>query len=159
MKIIREYLPATVDYHINNLYDEISLRSRIMKTALAALGIAALFSLIITMLGVYTAVSYDVKRKRKEIAIRKINGATRKDIIRQFAKLYAVLLILSGLLSVLLYRFIMINLFKNSVTKYPFNTLSEVVIWLLLVLVVTLTIFTQIQKAVSENPADVIKSG
>lgn len=160
MKIIREYLPETVDYQILSLYDDVSKFSNMMRVSFIALAVATIFSLIITLLGIFTAVSYDTKRKRKEIAIRKINGATRKDIAKQFARLYAVLLVLAGVFGGLLHRFIMIVIFEKPtqgvVAAYTIGT--DLIVWLSVVLIVGLTIFTQIQKALSENPAKILKS-
>lgn len=158
MTIIREYLPVTIDYRIISLDDDISIETRLTQKAITLLAIATIFSLIITLLGIYTTISYDVKRKRKEIAIRKINGATRKDIAKSFAKLYSIILLISGFAGILLYRFIITKFYNPSNVKYDFNIGLEFAIWLLLALVVAFTIFAQIQKAVSENPADVVKS-
>lgn len=158
LNIIREFLPETIDYNINSLYDEFRMQSRIMQVILVVLAVATAFSIILSMLGIYTAVSNDTKRKRKDIAIRKINGAKRRDIAKQFARLYTVLLVLAGITGTLLSHFIVISVFDSvEMGTMALRILTDIIVWLLLVVIVVLTIFVQIQKAVNEAPAKVIK--
>ncbi|MBL3945516.1 ABC transporter permease, partial [Bacteroides thetaiotaomicron] len=56
-------------------------------------------SLIITLLGVYAAITLDTERRQKEVAIRKVNGAGMKQIIMLFARLYMLLLIITAILA------------------------------------------------------------
>lgn len=53
-------------------------------------------SLIITLLGVYSAITLDTERRQKEVAIRKVNGAGLKQIIILFARTYIYQLVLSA---------------------------------------------------------------
>ena len=52
----------------------------------------ALVCVVVTLLGVYAAITLDTERRCKEVAIRKVNGAGRRQIFRLFAKTYAWLL-------------------------------------------------------------------
>ncbi|MDO4460902.1 MAG: hypothetical protein Q4C30_00200 [Bacteroidia bacterium] len=55
--------------------------------------ILTLVNIISTCSSLYSAVSLDVRRRRKEVSLRKINGAVASDIFKLFAKDYIVLLI------------------------------------------------------------------
>ena len=46
-------------------------------------------SLIITLLGVYSAITLDTERRQKEVAIRKVNGAGLKHIVCPYVYLSA----------------------------------------------------------------------
>ena len=55
-------------------------------------------SLIITLLGVYSAITLDTERRQKEVAIRKVNGADWKQIILLFARIKIYLLAFSAII-------------------------------------------------------------
>lgn len=59
----------------------------------------SIVSLIITLLGVYSAITLDTERRQKEVAIRKVNGAGVKQIIMLFARMYIGLLIFSAVIA------------------------------------------------------------
>ena len=50
-------------------------------------------TLLISMLGIYSAITLDTEYRRKEMAIRKVNGAGVQQIALLFARLYVVLLV------------------------------------------------------------------
>lgn len=64
--------------------------------------------LVITVLGVYGAISIDTIRKQKEVAIRKINGARLPDIYWLFAKNYLVLFLIASVIGGLISLFVMV---------------------------------------------------
>jgi len=51
----------------------------------------SLLSIFISCMGVFTLVAFMVEQRSKEIAIRKINGATAKDIVMLFAREFSIL--------------------------------------------------------------------
>jgi ABC-type lipoprotein release transport system permease subunit len=52
--------------------------------------IMAFISLLVVVLSIYSTISLDATTKQKEIAIRKINGARKGDILRRFVAPYVV---------------------------------------------------------------------
>ncbi len=121
----------------------------------------AIIAFIITLLGVYSAISIDTSRRRKEMAVRKINGAKTSQITMQFANLYVKLFIVSTVVSIPLSAFII----KQAILSgqplekgagYPI--LFYLFILAVMVVFVSLTIGFKIYGIARENPADVIKS-
>ncbi len=47
--------------------------------------------LLVSVMGIYSTIALDTRARRKEMAIRKINGAKSKDIAMLFARLYIVI--------------------------------------------------------------------
>ncbi len=47
--------------------------------------------LLVSVMGIYSTIALDTRARRKEMAIRKINGAKSKDIVMLFARLYIVI--------------------------------------------------------------------
>lgn len=121
----------------------------------------AIIAFIITLLGVYSAISIDTSRRRKEMAVRKINGAKTSQITMQFANLYVKLFIVSTVVSIPLSAFII----KQAILSgqplekgagYPI--LFYLFILAVMVVFVSLTIGFKIYGIARENPADVVKS-
>ncbi len=154
MLLIREYVPETIPFEIPSLYEKVRQHRVLVDSTVTALLIATLMSLLLTIFGVFTAVNADTKLRRKEIAIRKINGATYRDVLWKYLKLYTITLIAVLITSIPLY------LITVKLLEVPFtNRLGVLLIsWIFIVAFVLLTVFKQIQQTASENPADVLKS-
>ena len=153
MSIVREYLPETIPFPLHNLYDLMRRESIQLIGIIGALAMGTLMSLVITLFGIYAAVSGDTRHRRKEIAIRKINGATYRNILWEYLKQYAVMLAIILVLLVPLYMFTV-----KAVTKELASIGILFITWLTLVPFVLLTIYDLVKKAANENPAKVLKS-
>ena len=64
------------------------------------LGIVSIVCVIISIFGIFSQVTLSCEQRRKEIAIRKVNGATIGSILQMFIKEYFVLLLVSGSYSI-----------------------------------------------------------
>ncbi|MBR5203833.1 MAG: ABC transporter permease, partial [Bacteroidaceae bacterium] len=62
--------------------------------------IFALIALLISCLGLYGISLYDVRQRYREIALRKVHGATLRDLLVLLTKRYAYLLIASFVISI-----------------------------------------------------------
>jgi len=153
MKIIREYLPETIPFSLQNFYNIVQNENMMMHSIVGALAIATFMSLILTLFGIYATVSADTKRSKKEIAIRKINGATHRNILWKYLKQYAIMLVIILAPLLPLYLFTM-----KIMTRKLANIGIVFITWLTLTLFVLFTIYNLIKKAASENPAKVLKS-
>ena len=123
--------------------------------------IVAIIAFIITLLGVYSAISIDTSRRRKEMALRKINGAKTSQITMQFANLYIKLFIISSVISIPLSAFIIKQAILNGQPLEKgtgYAILFYLFILAVMVVFVSLTIGFKIFAIARENPADVIKS-
>ncbi|MDR0726360.1 MAG: ABC transporter permease, partial [Prevotellaceae bacterium] len=115
-------------------------------------------AILISMLGLFGVSLFDIRRRRKEIAIRKINGARIIDIVGLLTKKYFALLGLAFAASTPVALFAIHKYLENFANK------ASISWWLFAVaLVVTLavslcTLLWQTYKAGNENPAEVIKS-
>ena len=124
-------------------------------------GIILFFSivcLVITLLGVYSAITLDTERRQKEVAIRKVNGAGLKEIILLFARLYLWLLgISAGLAFPLIY--IILQAWKEMYLVF-FD--AGILYWGGIMLgvsgITALTVIFRILKIARINPATIIKS-
>lgn len=98
-KIRREVLPESIPYQVRTFLDdihEIQALEYILKDIILFF---AIVSIIITLLGVYSSITLDTEHRKKEVAIRKVNGAGIKEIIWLFARLYITLLVVTAVIT------------------------------------------------------------
>ncbi|MDO4460904.1 MAG: ABC transporter permease [Bacteroidia bacterium] len=67
---------------------------KLTNTVITIIYILTIVNIVSTCSSLYSAVSLDVRRRKKEVSLRKINGAVAKDIFKLFAKDYIILLII-----------------------------------------------------------------
>lgn len=61
--------------------------------------ILATVSMLVCAMSIYSAIALDTRSRKKEMAIRKVNGAKSRDIYRLFGRLYLILLSISLLIA------------------------------------------------------------
>jgi ABC-type antimicrobial peptide transport system permease subunit len=114
-------------------------------------------SLAICLLGIYSAIVMDTEKRRKEIAIRKINGATVKDIIILFGKRYIGLWTAACVLFSPFVYYFGNKWLEKYIERISLNAGLFVAIYLAIMILIVLTIIFQILKVARCNPAEVIK--
>ena len=113
---------------------------------------------LIYVFGFVSLVSLTCEERRKEIAIRKINGATAGDILAMFAKEYFLLLIIGAVIAFTTGFFIMQRWLEQYVKQTSIPAWIYLSIVFVLALVIVLCVGWQVYRASIENPAEVVKS-
>ena len=144
------FMYHTVDDDFSEMYRS-ELRTMKMLT------IFSILSLCLSIMGIFGMVSFMVEKRKKEIAIRRINGAETYDIIVLFVLDFAKILGLACTLAIpvsfiLLFRWIQTYTFRTSLSWWIF-ALVILIVFLLTALLITL----QILLTTRQNPAEVIK--
>lgn len=120
--------------------------------------IASIIMLLITLLGLIGYVEDEILRRRKEIAIRKINGATVKDILFVIAKDFAFIVLPALVLGSIGAHFFSVKWLQQFVARIsPGFPLFFSVCFLLLLLQVV-CICLRSWKVANENPVKSIKT-
>ena len=121
------------------------------------LSLFAFTSIIISLMGVFGIVIFETQYRRKEIAIRRVFGATTSGLLWMFNSRYVQIVGACFLLSVPVAYYIIHEWQKSFVYKAPIGWWVYVSA-LALVLLITLSLVTSRSlKAAHENPADVVK--
>ena len=117
--------------------------------------------LIICLMGIWNAIVLDTRLRQKEVAVRKVHGAKRKDIALLFGRLYLWLLTIATVVSYPLFVVLV-----KSVKKSSFNFLSHIpmdsiyqplALSVAIIALVTLVIISvHIRKVMKVNPAEII---
>ena len=140
---------------VREAYEEY-LRSE--RTLQKLLTVVALACVLITLIGVFAHVSLVCEQRRKEIAIRKVNGATAAGIFRSFLKEYFALLLMACIIAFPLGSVAMQSWVERYVERMAWPWWLYAAILVGLALFVVLCIGRSVWHAARENPAEVIKS-
>ena len=125
---------------------------------LKLLGSLALICTLLSLFAIYSLVSLTCRQRRKEIAIRKVNGANLKDILSMFAKEYTWLLTIASVIAFSISYAIMKHWLESYTLQTPVGWWIFACIFAGIAIVITLSIGYRVWKAANENPADVVKS-
>ena len=121
------------------------------------LGFSAIVCILISIFGIYSLVSLTCEQRRKEIAIRKVNGATISNILSIFFKEYAMLLIVSSLIAFPAGYTIMKHWIETYNRQVSIGALPFILIFAGIEMVITISISWRVWQAARQNPAEVIK--
>ncbi len=121
-----------------------------VHSTITGLLILGLTCLILCISGIYSTAALDTRARRKEMAIRKINGAKAKDIAMLFVKSYIWILIPAILLSTL----ITIGILATQDTTTPTSLLFAGIGISLICIVLTLAY--HIRQVMQVNPSEII---
>jgi len=112
---------------------------------------------LIALFGVYSLTSLTCEQRRKEIAIRKVNGAEVVDIMNIFFKEYLILLALSAFIAFPTGYIIMKRWLETYVKQTSMDAWLFVLIFLIVFVVIAMTITSMVWKEARRNPAGVVK--
>ena len=132
------------------------LRSEEMLTRL--LSFASLVCILTAMFGIYSLVTLTCEQRRKEIAIRKVNGATVWSILFLFFREYLIMLCIAALFAFPITYVIIKQWILNYVRQVSISPLPFILILIGLALTVIAGISWRVWKAANENPTEVIKN-
>ena len=155
---LKESFPPSIQPRISTLLEDIHQAQAIENKMKGIILFFSFVSLIITLLGVYSAITLDTERRQKEVAIRKVNGAGLKQIILLFARMYIYLLAFSAIVAFPL-CYIILQLWKKMyIVFFNDGPLFWIAIFMGVAAITILTIIFRILKIAKSNPAEVIKN-
>ena len=128
------------------------------RTLCKLLSVVSAICIIIAVFGIFSLVTLSCQQRRKEIAIRKVNGASARLILNLFFKEYLLLLVMASCIAFPLGYVIMKRWLENYVKQTPVNLWIYIGIFAGMLLVIFSSIVWRVWKAAIQNPAEVIKS-
>lgn len=157
-KVLKEALPESIQPKVTTLLEDIYEAQAIENKLKGIILFFSLVSLIITLLGVYSAITLDTERRQKEVAIRKVNGAGLKQIIFLFAHLYIVLLSGSAAIAFPLIYIVMQMWKRTYIVFFNDGILYWAGIFMGVTFITILSVLFRILRIARINPAEVIKN-
>jgi ABC-type antimicrobial peptide transport system permease subunit len=115
-------------------------------------------AIFISILGLFGISLFDIRQRRKEIAIRKINGASTKDIMLMLVKKYLALLGVSFALSVPVAWYAIDRYLENFAFRTQVSWWLFAVALALTAAVSLITLIYQVYTASNKNPTETVNS-
>ena len=122
------------------------------------INLISIVSIFFSCLGLLGLASFTIERKTKEIAIRKVVGATANSILKLLLTKFIFLVILSNLIALPIAYFLS-NWFINWAWVYSIKLKADIFIFAILLSIITaiLAVIFQSLKAVYSNPVESLK--
>lgn len=117
----------------------------------------AAVAILISLLGLLAIALFDISQRRREIGLRKVNGAQARDIYPLLLRKYLAVLGVSALVSVPLSWLAITLYLQGFAHKAPLTPGLFVVAVLVTALLSLLTVMWQVHRAAHVNPAEVVK--
>jgi ABC-type antimicrobial peptide transport system permease subunit len=118
----------------------------------------ALIAILVSAMGLFGLSLFDIRQRYREIALRKVNGATFKDIRKLLFIKYMRLLLLSFAVAAPIASLFLHRYLQDYATHAPISWWIFAVAAILTMAVAMLTLLWQVQKASKLNPADAIRT-
>lgn len=148
----RSFSYSTLDEKIAELYVEDRRVSNVNN-------LFALLAVVISCMGLFAISLFDMQQRKREIALRKINGASAKDVMLLLLKQYLGLLGISFAVAAPLSYWFIGRYMEHFAHATPISCWLFVLAGLLVTVLSLSTLFWQIQQAMRTNPSTVLKEG
>ncbi len=164
-KELLDYLRKTVKEIYGTEEFEYDWLSDVVKTQYAhdrkiatVYSVFAFIAIVVSCMGLFGISLFDIRRRYREIAIRKVNGASLHDLYWLLGGRYLKVLLVSFAVAVPFAWVILYKYTEDFVLKAPLSPWIFVVALLLVAVISLGTLWWQVNKAARINPADVMKA-
>lgn len=154
LKEIDPTFPFEISFYntiLNNLYQ----KEQTLGKLISLFGIMAI---LISIVGVFGLVLFETQYRRKEIGIRKINGATTGQILLMFNKIYIRIVSVCFIISIPIAWMGTQQWLENFAYKTPLHLWVFIVAYLIILSVTIGTVTFRNWQAANENPVNSVKS-
>ena len=153
---VREFDPAAdepsiefVDQHVARLYDKV-------KRQTVLVSMFALLSVVISLMGVFGIVLFETQHRRREIAVRRVFGASTSGIIWMLNRRYALIVAVCFVVAAPVAWYVVARWMERFVNRTDISWLIYLGA-LALVMAITLALVTlRSWRAANENPSRVL---
>jgi putative ABC transport system permease protein len=149
---VRKFYPDS-DPEIITFEEELKNMYRKERIIASAVGVFTVIALIIGAMGLFGASMYMIQKRRKEFAIRKVNGARIGQIIQLLARNYLILILSSLALATPVSIYILNRWLRNFVYRTSLSWWIFAISGAVGILIVSVTAGIHIIRAARTNPA------
>ena len=115
-------------------------------------------SIVISIIGVFGLVLFETHYRRREIAIRRVYGASFSGILTLFNLKYVCIVAICSAIAIPLSYYVIDNWMQQYVYRTPMSWWVYAVAVAIILAITVITVTLRSWKAATENPADVVKS-
>lgn len=155
--ICRRFVPSTLALDIHPVNQKEQTTEGALDMIQSVLILLAIVSVLLVILSIYSAISMDTISRQKEVAIRKINGATPRDIALLFGKVYLYIYLIAFACIYPLLRLMVISLMDGAVGCVYNWDWGIALFFIIALLLFTVTAY-KIKRIMHLDPATIIKT-
>lgn len=155
-RMIQKLEPAVVKPMSSNLRDYMARSMFALEILQNIAWILAIVSLAICLISIFSTVMLDTQTRKKEVAIRKVNGALTKDITKLFGRTYLVISLIAmvfAVVAVLLFHIVLSQPFDMVEINPAFPISLSVVI---VIGCIAAIIACQVRKIMKVDPSEIL---
>ncbi len=155
-RTIQQLEPTVVAQMSTNLRNRIAFEMFMVEILQSIAWALAVVSLAICMISIFSTVMLDTETRKKEVAIRKVNGALTKDIAKLFGRTYMLICIIAMVFAVvvmLLFHVVLSQIFD----MVEINPVVPILMGVLVVAVFIVVIIAwQVHKTMKVDPSEIL---
>ena len=155
-RMIQKLEPAVVKPMSSNLRDYMARSMFALEILQNIAWILAIVSLAICLISIFSTVMLDTQTRKKEVAIRKVNGALTKDITKLFGRTYLVITLIAlvfAVVAMLLFHIVLSQTFDMVEINPAFPISLSVVI---VIGFIAAIIACQVRKIMKVDPSEIL---
>lgn len=155
-RMIQKLEPAVVKPMSSNLRDYMARSMFALEILQNIAWILAIVSLAICLISIFSTVMLDTQTRKKEVAIRKVNGALTKDIVKLFGRTYLVISLIAmvfAVVAMLMFHIVLSQTF-NMVEINPAFPISLSVV--IVIGFIAAIIACQVRKIMKVDPSETL---
>ena len=155
-RMIQKLEPAVVKPMASNLRDYMVIEMLALEILQNIAWILAIVSLAICLISIFSTVMLDTQTRKKEVAIRKVNGALTKDITKLFGRTYLVISLIAmvfAVVAMLLFHIVLSQTFEMVEINPAFPISLSVVI---VIGFIAAIIACQVRKIMKVDPSEIL---
>mgnify|MGYP003238699646 FL=1 len=159
-RCIAEVDPCTEpgDIVVRVFDEELGLEYDNERKLTAIVGLFALLAVVIALMGVFGLVLFETQHRRREIAVRRVMGASRGEILAMFNRRYVMLVAVCFVLAVPVSIWAVRHWLAGFAYAVPLYWWVFALALAGVLAVTALTVTVRSWRAVNENPAESVKS-
>lgn len=138
--------------------EELGLEYDNERKLMAIVGLFALLAVVIALMGVFGLVLFETQHRRREIAVRRVMGASRGEILAMFNRRYVMLVAVCFVLAVPVSIWAVRHWLAGFAYAVPLYWWVFALALAGVLAVTALTVTVRSWRAVNENPAESVKS-
>ena len=155
-RMIQKLEPAVVKPMSSNLRDYMAMEMSAMEILQNIAWILAIVSLAICLISIFSTVMLDTQTRKKEVAIRKVNGALTRDITKLFGRTYLVITLIAmvfAVVAMLLFHIVLSKMFDMVEINPVFPIILSIVI---VIGFIAAIIACQVRKIMKVDPSEIL---
>ena len=155
-RMIQKLEPAVVKPMASNLRDYMVIEMLALEILQNIAWILAIVSLAICLISIFSTVMLDTQTRKKEVAIRKVNGALTKDITKLFGRTYLVITLIAmvfAVVAILLFHIVLSQTFDMVEINPSLPIILSIVV---VVGFIAAIIACQVRKIMKVDPSEIL---